>query len=665
MRIIFADVLGLPFDGTTLEKRGLGGSESATVFMARELTRLGHDVTVLNSCGVDDNSPGVYDGVTYARVDVDTIEGDIDVFVSLRSTAPFWNHHRLCQYAMQARHRVLWMHDTFCEGDEHLESMVMQGIINEIFTLSDFHTNYVSNCEHGAKRNFEVLKPHIWQTRNGAHNYGVIKKKVPNRYVYNASVTKGLDPLINDIWPEIHALYPDAELYVIGGYYRFRNDSPPDEQERTLKAFQTHPAYKRMNIHFTGIISQREVAELVASAELMLYPTDFPETFGISTLESLVNGTPVLTNRFGALEETAIDNACYKIPYSTTPNSLFPNIDKNQQVGNFIGAFKAIKADPYLYLQKKHFCSVLKDISGWDTVALEWSNHFNEVFGVFTNRDDFQRSLYQSEKVHRVYGRTRTSRKIWPKIGKELPIVVLSPVWNAEKYIASHIKSVASQDYDNFVHIIMDDASTDKTYEVAEQIIKSLPESERGRTKLTRNITRKGAIQNQLLMFDMATRSDIRKSYGLHGDRFIGMLLDGDDWLIPNNTVFNFYSYEYLKDPQLQMTYGSCWSLADSINLVSSDYVPGKDYPWGMPYTHLRTFDLDIVKNIDKDIFKVGDKWMMAGADRPLFLEMIKKSRRHKAIQEITTVYNDANPNCDFRVNSQEQNKNAYGSAKE
>ena len=39
--IAFLDIIGLPYDGNTLSKRGLGGSESATILMAKELSNLG------------------------------------------------------------------------------------------------------------------------------------------------------------------------------------------------------------------------------------------------------------------------------------------------------------------------------------------------------------------------------------------------------------------------------------------------------------------------------------------------------------------------------------------------------------------------------------------------------------------------------------------------
>ena len=55
--------------------------------------------------------------------------------------------------------------------DEFVEDLLVHGHIDEIFTLSDFHTSYVLNANHGKRRNFEVLKNKTFITRNGAKKY--------------------------------------------------------------------------------------------------------------------------------------------------------------------------------------------------------------------------------------------------------------------------------------------------------------------------------------------------------------------------------------------------------------------------------------------------------------------------------------------------------------
>lgn len=236
--VAIIDTIGLTYDGTTLQKHGLGGSESAVILMAKELQAIGLSVTVFNNCIDARSSPGTYDGVVYrdlTELDRDN-RGQFDVVISSRTVIPFlpkelWNQfpdlhpQRFERIAAAAKHKVVWMHDTFLRGDHLLEDLIVHGYVDEIFTLSDWHTSYVMNCDHGKRRNFEVLKDHVFMTRNGVVKYHEevdVKAKDPFLYVYNASVTKGMMPLVQIIWPEIKKAIPQAKLKVIGGYYRFR-----------------------------------------------------------------------------------------------------------------------------------------------------------------------------------------------------------------------------------------------------------------------------------------------------------------------------------------------------------------------------------------------------------------------------------------------------------
>ena len=45
---------GLEFNGNSLIEKSLGGSESAMIYMAREITKLGNDVTVYCECDKPD-----------------------------------------------------------------------------------------------------------------------------------------------------------------------------------------------------------------------------------------------------------------------------------------------------------------------------------------------------------------------------------------------------------------------------------------------------------------------------------------------------------------------------------------------------------------------------------------------------------------------------------
>lgn len=425
MKICFIDTIGLIYDGSTLSKKGLGGSESAIIMMAKELAKIGFDVTVYNSCTDDDANAGIYDNVKYRpMLDLSLKDEIYDIVVSSRTITPFipkqhydWGINELkCKYNPElysyiiknTKLKILWLHDTFCIGDYLLEDYVLNGHIDYIFTLSDFHTSYVTNCVHGKRRMFEVLKRHIFQTRNGIILYKDfidINSKDPNLFVYNASYTKGMRCLVADIWGQIKRAIPSAKLIIIGGYYKFKNNTSPDQQEVDVVKLKNAYQNKNLDITFTGIISQKEISDILEKASYFIYPTAFPETFGISTLEALAHNVTPITTNFGALEETAIDIASYKIPYAIEPNDLYPEINYEDQCNRFINMTINAYNDKYLHQQKQYACNVVKDICTWDTVAIEWKQFFYHELKLNLSLEEFKRVKYIKEKVRKIFKR--------------------------------------------------------------------------------------------------------------------------------------------------------------------------------------------------------------------------------------------------------------------
>lgn len=671
MKIAFVDTFGLCYDGTTLTKRGLGGSESAVILCSRELAKIGFDVTIFNDCIHDDTSPGMYDGVLYRPLqEIETTTDNYDVLIGSRSVAAFapsWMRERFKTFSympdfqnlqQRSRHKVLWMHDTFCDGDDLIDSFLLDGFINEVFVLSDFHMNYITNCEHGKKRMFEVMKRFMFVTRNGMtkyHDWVDITKKDPNHFVYNSSVTKGMRPLINKIWPRIREAIPGAKLTVVGGFYRMRSDHEPDQQELEWREMVAN----NPDVNFTGIIKQSEIADILCNASYMIYPCDFPETFGISSLESLAYNTPIITCNFGAEEETAFDAACYKIPYSVTPNSLYPYINEDDQVNRFVDLTLKAYNDKYLHQQKMYACNAVKDICGWDSVALQWKQHLFKKLGEFMPVDEYRKAQEVNYKVRKTFGRRFVNAEEVkpPTSNMQKEIGVITAVYNAENYIEKCIRSVAQQDYRWYTMYIVDDASTDNTAAIARGTIDSLPEDIRNRFVLIRNKENIGAVANHYKIIDEYI-----------GDEDFYMILDGDDWLVNDPNIFHLYNNLYHNGAEF--TYGSCWSLADNIPLVAQPYPPevktAKDYRnykfnWGMPYTHLRTFRAKLLRDLTDSDLKVNGQWPKAGGDNALFYYLIEKANPEKVIcvTDINCVYNDTNPLNDYKINGDEQTRTA------
>lgn len=666
MKIAFIDTLGLTYDGSTLLKRGLGGSESAVIRMSEELAKIGFDVTVYNDCTSDDSRPGIYKKVIYspvgaAKSPVETY----DIVVVSRSVKPIAEDW---QAVHQAKHVCLWMHDTFCEGDDQIEYLINQGKLQEIFTLSDWHTGYVTHCDHGFRRNYDILKNHIFMTRNGIGNMNPgwidVREKDPNLFVFNASVTKGMVPLVKQIWPEVKRRIPNAKLKIIGGYYKFREAAGPDQQQKDWTELMLQHGH---SIEFTGVITQQEISEILRKASYMIYPAGFPETFGISTLEALAHNVPLITCRFGALEETAIDLASWKINYPVEPNWALPWLNQDSQVQIFVDKVVEAYNTPYLHQQKMYACNQVKDICGWDSVALQWKQHLYHKLGEYLPVHEYRKVTKINNKVRRVFNRRFLNNEEMQEPRAyarafQKPIYVVTPVYNAEKYIKRCIESVVAQDYDKYSMFIIDDASTDKTRKVIDEYRNSLPDKLKKKIFVKTNKENLGAVYNQVSTIDQECDYD-----------GIIMLLDGDDWLINDPNLFHKYNNLYSEG--VEFTYGSCWSVVDNIPLIAQEYPPEvklrKDYRnykfnWNMPYTHLRTFNASLMQDYiswhGNSAFKdEAGNWLRAGGDTAVFYTMIEAANPDNVvcIPEIVYNYNDANPLNDYKVNAEEQNKTA------
>lgn len=679
MKIAIIDIIGIPYDGTTVFKQGLGGSESAVTFAARELAKIGFSVTVFNNCDCGHAKPGVYDQVVYCPLSKLAQDHYFDIVVSSRTVIPFTDdkdYARLGDKRSQpfagmklydrilarAERRVLWMHDTFCLGDNIIEELAVGNRITDIFTLSDWHLTYVSNCNHGRRRNFEVLKNKMFITRNGVNIYHQevdLKAKDPNLFVYNASVTKGMIPLVKQVWPHVKRHIPAAKLKVIGGYYRFSETSGPDQQEKDWRAMAADPELAKLGIEFTGVISQKEIADILVQANFMLYPSAFPETFGISSLESICYNTPIVACRFGALEEIALESACYLIDYAIEPNSLFPDIDVPRQLEEFVKTTVLAHRNPYLHQQKQNYCNIVKDIVGWDTVALQWKQYFYQKTDRYLSRDEYRRVTNINRRWHKIFKRRyhNTVELENYKSGHEQEIVVITTFYNCEQYIERCIESVAAQDYDNYQHILIDDASTDGTVEQIKAKLSSLPTDLQGKFVLISNKENVGAVKNQVDHF--------RK---LNDDAIV-MIIDGDDSLVNDNTVFAYYNTLYHQGTEF--SYGSSWSMTDNIPLISQPYpdVVKKNrsyrqhhFNWILPYTHLRTFRKRLINNCHDDQFKDSNgNWFRAGGDGSIFYALIEQADPEKitVVQDVVYNYNDINPLNDYKVNGHEQNETA------
>lgn len=255
------------------EEEGVGGSEEAVINMARELVKLGNEVTVYNRCG---DNEGTYDGVKYENYEYfRDVEADVIVF--WRQPAYVWE----LRDNYKAKQTFLWLHDTVPET----ELLKIIHLVDGVFVLSGFHASLYPNC-----------RSKLIKTSNGI-NYDHFKQNVkrdPYTIVYGSSYDRGLKELL-EMWPGIKAYEQDTKLRVFYGMDLIKDEQFKSEIEYLLK---------QEGITELGRISHKQVAKEFLGAGVWAYPCWFPEISCITAMKAQAGGAiPVITPT-AALQET-------------------------------------------------------------------------------------------------------------------------------------------------------------------------------------------------------------------------------------------------------------------------------------------------------------------------------------------------------------------------
>jgi len=330
---------GLSFHGKTLDEKGLGGSESALIYLARAFAANGMNVHVYCNC----EQPGNYNGVMYDNLIDFHIYRKLHTFpvlISSRSLLPF-------KIDLKASKRILWIHDNtnvaFLENEEPSKLP-----IDRIFAISQWQKNEWS-------RYFGIPKDRFFLTRNGVDLslFKPGKKRHRNRLIYFSRPNRGLNILL-DLFPGIRKQVPEAELHI------FNYHVPEDHKiESKLRQVKTPGLINR------GSLSKTKLATEIAQARLMVYPSTFLETSCIAALEAQSVGTPVVASTLAALPETILDGISgrlipgdphshtFKQDFINTVVSLLKNDDEWKKLSN--GAMNRAKK-----------------FYDWNNIAKEW-----------------------------------------------------------------------------------------------------------------------------------------------------------------------------------------------------------------------------------------------------------------------------------------------------
>lgn len=272
-----------PWDATSVDTTGIGGSETMMAHMARLLAAKSHAVTV----GANPPCVAVHDGVKY--VPWQDMAGQYDVLVVSRYA------DLLERQVLRATVKILWCHDVMA----HHATAARMLKADRVLALSEWHRQNLI-AVHGLPPD-QVIK-----TRNGIDYSRFDQPVARNPYrCINASSPDRSWPVLLDIWPRILEREPKASLHLFYGFDTWRKCADPKQLELIARLEQQIARTK--GVFYEGRVNQQRLAAEYLASGVWVYPTWFWETSCIGAMEAQAAGCHVVTSRRAALPETIRD----------------------------------------------------------------------------------------------------------------------------------------------------------------------------------------------------------------------------------------------------------------------------------------------------------------------------------------------------------------------
>jgi len=351
---------GLAISGEDPAGLSLGGAESAVVWMARALVRLGHRVTVYCNTGEEREQAGV-SFVREAALPHQAASRRWDVFLAARFAA-------VLEIPVRARLIGLWHHDPPSEEAVQALRRVLPRADFSFF-LSRFQRDEYERWLPGIAASAVI-------TSNGVdfdslrEAAGESRRPGPPRFLYGSRPSCGLVPLLEDIWPRIRARLPEAELVVTS----YDVSSLPDPQ-RLERARRSEEVYDRLvrasaGVSRIGPLRRRDFWRQMSRADGVLYPTDTPEVSCMVALEAQALGVPMVTSaRFAFPETLAFHDCLVAAPWGTA-----------EYAGEFAAAACRLVEETCFARRASEagIRHVTARTHSWDSIARTWTELFRD-----------------------------------------------------------------------------------------------------------------------------------------------------------------------------------------------------------------------------------------------------------------------------------------------
>lgn len=308
-----------PWTGSDILVKGVGGSETYIIEMARHIQKSGH-YNVIVFCKTPNEEHTVFEDVEYIHLNkfhhfikntfVDTcIISRFSEYIPVAIKGQAQNIH-LVLHDLGPSGIVIPIHPKlkriFCLSEWHVEYFLQSFPQFKDITVPFYYgidTNKFNNERQIQDQMEDDIKSNIKM-----EIYESITK-VPNKFIYSSFPNRGLYQLLQ-MWPKIVERFPDASLHIysdINGHWV--NSVAPLLMVKVRDLLEEYKQSEinngnKLNIHYYGWVSKSELACAWLDSEYWFYPCTFMETFCLTAVEAALSKTLAISNGLAALQNT-------------------------------------------------------------------------------------------------------------------------------------------------------------------------------------------------------------------------------------------------------------------------------------------------------------------------------------------------------------------------
>jgi len=297
---------GMPFNGSTIKNKSLGGSESAAYYMALELAKNPKNkVTIFTN--TDDEQ--VFDDVRYVPIGKTSEQFPLgDLFHYYAENNPtdvmiIQRHPQAFSFPWLSKINLWWVHDLALIRTAPLVNDMLWNV-DAVLTVSEWHKKQLMEVYNLNDRIVKVV-------RNGVDLSLFEDSLIPIPYILSTEHTN-----------LIYTSRPERGLECLLKPGGIMDKLPPNEYVLYYCAYDNvtdvmKPFYDKLNewgqrfdnVHNLGALTKEELAAVMKECDLHVYPSHFEETSCITAMECAAAGLPMIATRIGALPETVADCA--------------------------------------------------------------------------------------------------------------------------------------------------------------------------------------------------------------------------------------------------------------------------------------------------------------------------------------------------------------------